>query len=154
MSPTPTSASAGTLLGRVSDAARTRAAPLSRRSALVTAWLLWARAEQACGLAATPVWVAGYGPKALELTGRCADGFILQLADPDITRWTVAKVREAEAFPVLKIKVGLDTDEQTIAAVRSVTDKPLRVDANEGWSPESEWLHSARKRPPSSSSQR
>ena len=29
--------------------------------------------------------------------------------------------------------MGLDTDEQTIAAVRSVTDKPLRVDANEGW---------------------
>jgi L-alanine-DL-glutamate epimerase-like enolase superfamily enzyme len=42
-------------------------------------------------------------------------------------------VREAEPFPVLKIKVGLDTDEATIAAVRSVTDKPLRVDANEGW---------------------
>ena len=36
-------------------------------------------------------------------------------------------------FPVLKIKVGLDTDEATIAAVRSVTNKPLRVDANEGW---------------------
>jgi len=42
-------------------------------------------------------------------------------------------VREAEPFPVLKIKVGLDTDEATIAAVRSVTAKPLRVDANEGW---------------------
>ena len=34
---------------------------------------------------------------------------------------------------MLKVKVGLDTDEATIAAVRSVTDKPLRVDANEGW---------------------
>ena len=34
---------------------------------------------------------------------------------------------------MLKIKVGLDTDEQTIDAVRSVTKKPLRVDANEGW---------------------
>jgi L-alanine-DL-glutamate epimerase-like enolase superfamily enzyme len=34
---------------------------------------------------------------------------------------------------VLKIKVGLATDEATIEAVRSVTDKPLRVDANEGW---------------------
>ena len=29
--------------------------------------------------------------------------------------------------------MGLDTDEATIAAVRSVTNKPLRVDANEGW---------------------
>ncbi len=43
------------------------------------------------------------------------------------------KVREAEAFPVLKIKVGLDNDEEVIDAVRSVTKKPLRVDANEGF---------------------
>jgi L-alanine-DL-glutamate epimerase-like enolase superfamily enzyme len=50
--------------------------------------------------------------------------------NPETTR---QKVREAQAFPVLKIKVGLDTDEATIAAVRSVTKKPLRVDANEGW---------------------
>jgi L-alanine-DL-glutamate epimerase-like enolase superfamily enzyme len=34
---------------------------------------------------------------------------------------------------VLKVKVGLATDEPTIEAVRSVTKKPLRVDANEGW---------------------
>jgi probable F420-dependent oxidoreductase len=42
-----------------------------------------------------PIWVAGYGPKALELTGRVADGFILQLADPAITAWTVNAVRRA-----------------------------------------------------------
>jgi probable F420-dependent oxidoreductase len=41
------------------------------------------------------VWMAGYGPRALELTGEVADGFILQLADPDITAWTVAQVRAA-----------------------------------------------------------
>jgi probable F420-dependent oxidoreductase len=41
------------------------------------------------------VWMAAYGPKALALCGRKADGFILQLADPDITRWTVQKVRES-----------------------------------------------------------
>ncbi len=34
---------------------------------------------------------------------------------------------------MLKIKVGLATDEPTMDAVRSVTKKPLRVDANEGW---------------------
>ena len=34
---------------------------------------------------------------------------------------------------MLKVKVGLATDEPTIEAVRSVTKKPLRVDANEGW---------------------
>lgn len=43
------------------------------------------------------------------------------------------KVQEAESYPVLKIKVGLDNDEEVIAAVRSVTKKPLRVDANEGF---------------------
>src|SRR5262249_36543557 len=31
-----------------------------------------------------PVWIAGYGPKALQLTGRIAEGVILQLADPHI----------------------------------------------------------------------
>jgi probable F420-dependent oxidoreductase len=43
-----------------------------------------------------PVWVAGYGPMALALTGRIADGVILQLADPDLIRWFVGQVREAE----------------------------------------------------------
>jgi probable F420-dependent oxidoreductase len=43
------------------------------------------------------VWMAGYGPKALDLVGRAADGFILQLADPVIVRWTVDRVRAAAA---------------------------------------------------------
>ena len=42
-----------------------------------------------------PVWMAGYGPKALDLVGRCADGFILQLADPYLVEWTVKTVRAA-----------------------------------------------------------
>ena len=64
---------------------------------------------------------------------------------PELTR---QKVREAEAFPVLKVKVGLATDEATLDAVRSVTKKPLRVDANEGWTSKEEavrkinWLES------------
>jgi probable F420-dependent oxidoreductase len=41
------------------------------------------------------VWVAAYGPKALALTGEVGDGFILQLADPDITAWSVKAVRQA-----------------------------------------------------------
>jgi probable F420-dependent oxidoreductase len=44
-----------------------------------------------------PVWVAGYGPMALAMTGRIADGIILQLADPDLIRWFVGQVRAAEA---------------------------------------------------------
>ena len=56
--------------------------------------------------------------------------FSIGIDDPKTTR---AKVEEAAPFPILKIKVGLDSDEATIAAVRAVTKKPLRVDANEGW---------------------
>jgi probable F420-dependent oxidoreductase len=42
-----------------------------------------------------PVWVAGYGPMAIAMTGRVADGIILQLADPDLIRWFTAQVRDA-----------------------------------------------------------
>jgi probable F420-dependent oxidoreductase len=44
-----------------------------------------------------PVWVAAYGPRALQLTGEIGDGFIMQLADPDITAWSIAAVRKAAA---------------------------------------------------------
>lgn len=72
----------------------------------------WAHASR------LPVWVAGYGPKALDLTGEVADGFILQLADPDIVAWTVARVRAAAE------RAGRDPDEVTIcvAAPAYVTD--------------------------------
>jgi probable F420-dependent oxidoreductase len=40
-----------------------------------------------------PVWIAGYGPVALRLTGRIADGAMLQIADPDLIRWFVGQVR-------------------------------------------------------------
>jgi len=42
------------------------------------------------------VWVAGYGPMTLAMTGRVADGVMLQLADPDLIRWLVSQVRAAE----------------------------------------------------------
>lgn len=41
------------------------------------------------------VWVAAYGPKALQLTGEVGEGFILQLADVDIAVWTIEAVRKA-----------------------------------------------------------
>jgi probable F420-dependent oxidoreductase len=41
------------------------------------------------------VWVAAYGPKALALTGEVGDGYILQLADPDIAAWMIKAVRDA-----------------------------------------------------------
>lgn len=42
-----------------------------------------------------PVWVAGYGPMALSMTGRVADGLILQLADPDLIRWMAGMMHAA-----------------------------------------------------------
>ncbi len=40
-----------------------------------------------------PVWIAGYGPVALKMTGRIADGAMLQIADPDLVRWFAGQVR-------------------------------------------------------------
>ena len=54
------------------------------------------------------VWVAAYGPKALALTGEVGDGFILQLADPDIAKWSIAAVRKAAE------DAGRDPDELKI----------------------------------------
>jgi probable F420-dependent oxidoreductase len=41
-----------------------------------------------------PVWVAGYGPKALKCAGRIGDGVILQFADPHLIKWCLGFVRE------------------------------------------------------------
>jgi probable F420-dependent oxidoreductase len=64
------------------------------------------------------VWVAGYGPKALQLIGEIGDGFILQLADPDVARWTISSVRAAAEA------AGRDPDAITMcaAAPAYVTD--------------------------------
>ncbi len=43
------------------------------------------------------------------------------------------KVREAEPYPILKVKVGVQNDEQIIKTIRNLTNKVIRVDANEGW---------------------
>jgi probable F420-dependent oxidoreductase len=68
--------------------------------------------------ASLPVWMAAYGPKALELTGRQADGFILQLGDVFLTEWMVKAVRDAAAA------AGRDPESVTIcvAAPAYVTD--------------------------------
>ncbi len=44
-----------------------------------------------------PMWGAGYGPRALDCIGRHADGFVLQLADPQILEWTRTAVTDAAA---------------------------------------------------------
>ena len=43
------------------------------------------------------------------------------------------KVSEADEFKILKIKLGTGNDKQIINLIRQLTDKPLYVDANQGW---------------------
>jgi probable F420-dependent oxidoreductase len=64
------------------------------------------------------MWVAAYGPNALALAGEVGDGYILQLADPDITAWSIAAVRRAAEA------AGRDPDAITmcVAAPAYVTD--------------------------------
>src|SRR5919106_2684724 len=47
-----------------------------------------------------------------------------------------AKVKEAASYPILKIKLGTERDEAILRTIRDATDKPIRVDANAGWSRE------------------
>jgi probable F420-dependent oxidoreductase len=53
--------------------------------------LAWVRPE----LPEIPLWVAGYGPKALAVAGRVSDGVIIQLADPEIIAWIMDTARKA-----------------------------------------------------------
>jgi L-Ala-D/L-Glu epimerase len=43
------------------------------------------------------------------------------------------KVEEASEFKIIKVKLGKDNDKEMIEVIRSVTDVPLTVDANQGW---------------------
>lgn len=43
------------------------------------------------------------------------------------------KVHAASEYPILKVKLGTEKDRDIIRAIREITDKPVRVDANEGW---------------------
>jgi probable F420-dependent oxidoreductase len=58
-----------------------------------------------------PMWVSGYGPKALATIGTHADGYILQLADPQVLEWTMGAVRSAAS------EAGRDPDEVKICVV-------------------------------------
>src|SRR5437763_7228316 len=74
--------------------------------------LKWVRPE----LPQIPMWVAGYGPKALAVAGRVADGVIIQLADPEIITWIMDTARKAAA------EAGRDP-----AALRCIVGAPSHV---------------------------
>ena len=57
--------------------------------------------------------------------------FTIGIDAPDVVREKTTEC--ADKFKILKVKVGLDNDEQMIRAIREVTDLPVAVDANQGW---------------------
>lgn len=67
----------------------------------------------------------GIDPSTMPLTS-----FTIGMDTPEVVE---QKVREAEGFAVLKVKMGSQDDARVLETVRRVTDRPLRVDANEGW---------------------
>ncbi len=64
--------------------------------------------------------------------------FTIGIDTPEVVK---EKTLEAAGkFNILKVKVGLDTDVEMIETIRSVTDVPLAVDANQGWKDRSKAL--------------
>jgi len=64
--------------------------------------------------------------------------YTIGIDTPEVVR---EKTLEAAGrFNILKVKVGLDTDEEMIRSIRSVTSVPLAVDANQGWKDRSKAL--------------
>lgn len=67
----------------------------------------------------------GSDPQQMPVTS-----FTLGIDSPEVI---IRKAQEAVDFKVIKIKLGKDNDEEIIRAIRSVTNVPLYVDANQGW---------------------
>jgi L-alanine-DL-glutamate epimerase-like enolase superfamily enzyme len=60
-----------------------------------------------------------------------ATSFTIGIDEEQVVR---QKVNEAEPYSVLKVKMGLDRDKETIEVIRSMTNRPICVDVNQGWS--------------------
>jgi L-alanine-DL-glutamate epimerase-like enolase superfamily enzyme len=56
--------------------------------------------------------------------------FTIGIDTPEMVR---RKTHEAAPYKIIKVKLGRDTDQELIETIRSVTDKPITVDANQGW---------------------
>ncbi len=69
------------------------------------------------------IW--GYDPSKTPVTS-----FTIGIDTPEVVR---QKVKEADPYKILKVKLGRDTDKQMIETIREITDKPLCVDVNQGW---------------------
>ena len=56
--------------------------------------------------------------------------FTIGIDKPEVVK---EKVLEASPYRILKVKLGQGNDKEMISSVRSVTDKPICVDVNQGW---------------------
>ena len=56
--------------------------------------------------------------------------FTIGIDTPEVV---IQKVKEAAPYNILKVKLGQATDKEMINTIRSVTDKPMCVDVNQGW---------------------
>ncbi len=56
--------------------------------------------------------------------------YTIGIDTPEVVR---QKVKEAAPYKILKVKLGRGTDKQMIETIRSLTDKPICVDVNQGW---------------------
>lgn len=73
-----------------------------------------------------PCWqLLGSNPALMPVTS-----FTIGIDTPEMI---IKKVKEAEGFKVIKVKLGRDDDKELISTIRSVTDVPLYADANQGW---------------------
>ncbi|WP_316838003.1 dipeptide epimerase [Pedobacter nutrimenti] len=83
------------------------------------------------------IW--GYDPSKTPNTS-----YTIGIDTPEMIR---KKVKEADPYKILKVKLGRDTDKMMIETIREVTDKPLCVDINQGWKDKAfaldmaHWLH-------------
>ncbi|MES2427044.1 MAG: dipeptide epimerase [Bacteroidota bacterium] len=87
-----------------------------------------------------PCWeLAGSDPALMPVTS-----YTIGIDTPDVFR---KKVEEAAGFKVIKVKLGRDSDKALINIIRSVTNIPIYVDANQGWTDRQQsldmiyWLH-------------
>lgn len=83
------------------------------------------------------IW--GFDPRKTPYTS-----FTIGIDTQDVVR---QKTREAAEYKVLKVKLGRDTDKMMVETIRSVTDKPITADVNQGWKDRAvaldmlHWLH-------------
>jgi len=87
-----------------------------------------------------PCWqLLGSAPEKMPQTS-----FTIGIDTPEVI---IQKVKENPDCKIIKVKLGRDSDKELIKTIRSITDLPLFVDANQGWTDleqsldKCHWLH-------------